>query len=199
MDRLERVKEQLDRRGFLCHIAASAEEAKATALSLIGKGSVGAGGSVTVRELGLCDALAAQGNEVYWHWQDGGEMRYRALGADWYVCSANALTEDGCLVLTDGGGNRVAALSFGPRNALVIAGENKLVADLPSALARVKSAECAGRNGVRLGLKTPCATVGKCTDCSVPQRMCSVTAVFERPPKGFASFHVILVACQLGY
>lgn len=199
MDRLKEVSENLAKRGFIVHVVHSAEEAQSLALSLIGDGSVGIGGSVTVRQLGLYEALTARGNRVYWHWQGGADERYRAMGAQWYVCSANAVTEDGCLVLTDGGGNRVAALSFGPQNALVVVGRNKIAADLPSAVKRIKSGECAGRNGVRLGLKTPCAMTGQCADCDSPQRMCSVTAVFERPTKGLKSVHVVLVGCDLGY
>jgi hypothetical protein len=199
MENIKIVNDNLIKRGFKSQIAASAEEAKKLALSIIGNGSVGIGGSVTVGELGLYDELTSNGNEVFWHWKGGGEIRKKAMLANYYLCSANAVTEDGRLILIDGSGNRVAALSYGPDNAVVIVGKNKIVKDVPSGIVRIKSAECSGRNGQRLGLKTPCAVSGECNDCKSPQRMCSVTAVFERPSKGLNSVYVILVDDVLGY
>jgi L-lactate utilization protein LutC len=199
MEKIELVNANLLKRGFKSCIVANAEQAKQKALSIIGKGSVGFGGSVTINEIGLYDALIANGNEVFWHWKGGSDMRKKAMFANYYVCSANALTEDGCPVLIDGSGNRVAALSFGPDNAVLIIGKNKIVDDLSSAIARIKSGECSGKNGIRLGFKTPCAVSGKCADCNMPQRMCSVTAIYERPSKGLQNVYVILVDCNLGY
>lgn len=198
MEKIAKVCEKLNRHGFKCTVAATAEEAARIALQLIGGGSVGIGGSVTIDRLGLYDKLKERGNRVFWHWKDGGEMRFKALCADTYLCSANAVTEEGSLILVDGCGNRVAALSFGPKNAVVIAGKNKIVKDREAGFSRVKSGICSGRNGKRLGLPTPCALTGACADCNSPQRMCSVTAVFDRPT-GHENFYVILVAEDLGY
>lgn len=193
------LKAKLEENKFKCFVAEDAAEACEKALSLIGDGSVGIGGSVTVQQLGIYDKLVKNGNEVYWHWQGGPEMRRKAMCADYYLCSANAVTEDGCIILTDGSGNRIAALSFGPKNGIVIVGTNKIVKDKEEGISRIKSGECSGKNGVRLGLKTPCAVVGKCTDCKSEQRMCSVTAFFERPSKGLDNVYVILVSQPLGY
>lgn len=199
MEKLQKLNEKLNRLGFVSAIAENAEQAKEIALGIIGGGSVGIGGSVTVRELGLYESLLSLGNEVFWHWQGGPDMRRKAMVADFYLCSANAVTEDGCLILTDGGGNRVAALSFGPKNAVVIIGRNKIVRDKAEGVARIKSAACSGKNGKRLNLSTPCAVAGVCNDCNSPQRMCSVTAFFERPSKGLERVYVILVDEDLGY
>lgn len=165
---------------------------------MIGSRSVGIGGSLTVEQLGLYEALRQRGNTVYWHWKDGVEAKSGAATAEFYVCSANAVTRDGIIVLTDGSGNRISALAFGPQNALIIVGRNKIVADVGAAFARIRSAECAGANAKRLGLSTPCADLGKCDDCASPQRICSVTALFERPSGGLKNTYVIVVDGDLG-
>lgn len=185
--------------GFEAFVVRDGKEAKDKALALIGGGSVGIGGSVTVGEIGLYDELVGRGNAVYWHWKDGAQARYKAANADFYVCSANAVTRDGTLVLTDGGGNRVAGLSFGTGSGIVVVGKNKVVDDVHAAVARIKSAKCSGRNASRLGFRLPCSVAGECKDCSSPQRICSVTAVFERASKGLAHTFVILVDEELGY
>lgn len=198
MENLELVNTNLIRRGFKSRVVADGQDALAAALELIGDCTVGIGGSLTVKEIGLYEKLKERGNVVYWHWTDGPQARQQALSAQFYVCSANALTEDGVPVLTDGSGNRVAALSHGPRNALLIVGRNKIVADEREAVMRIRSAECAGANAKRLGLHTPCAEFGRCDDCASPERICGVTAFFERPSKGLENTYVILVDRPLG-
>jgi L-lactate utilization protein LutC len=193
------LSKKLEANGFKCLVAEDEEDACGKALSLIGGGSVGIGGSVTVQQIGLYERLLENGNAVYWHWKSGPQAKKQAMVADYYVCSANAVTEDGCIMLTDGSGNRVAALSFGPKNGIVIIGNNKIVKDWKEGFNRIKSGECSGKNGVRLGLKTPCAVSGSCNDCRSPQRMCSVTALFERPSSGLENVYVILVNKPLGY
>ncbi len=195
---LDEVCQNLVRRGFKARVVADGDEAMLAAAGIIGKGSVGIGGSLTVKECGLAEELKARGNKVFWHWLDGPEARRAALSADFYVCSANALTADGVIALTDGSGNRVAALSFGPRNAILIIGKNKIVADEREAVMRIRSAECAGANAKRLGLHTPCADLGRCDDCASPDRICSVTAFFERPAKGLENTYVLLVDRNMG-
>ena len=144
------------------------------------------------------DELEANGNTLYTHWKDGPAAKRKAVVADYYICSANALTEDGVIVLTDGSGNRVSALSFGPSNAIVIVGKNKIVADKTAAEARIKSGACAGANAKRLGFDLPCVD-GECTDCASPKRICAVTAYFEKPSSGLENTYVILVGQTFGY
>lgn len=199
MENLLKVKEKLVNRGYDCRIADSAQTALDQAMEIIGNASVGFGGSVTLGQIGLPDALQKNGNKLFWHWKDGASMRNLALGADFFVCSANALTEDGEIIQIDGTGNRVAALCYGPENVVMIVGKNKLVKDRAEGEKRVKSGICAGQNGKRMGLNTPCAITGECANCNSPQRMCSVTAIFERAPRGFKKAYVILVNENLGY
>lgn len=199
MENIEIVNNKLNEHGFKSTIVKTGIEAKTLALQIIGEGSVGFGGSVTLEQIGLPENLIEQGNSFYWPWKDGPEMRRKAMSADFFLCSANAVTEDGKIIQTDGTGNRVAALCYGPKNVIMIVGKNKIVRDRRAGEMRIKSILCAGRNGKRLGLNTPCALVGMCPDCSSPQRMCSVTAVFERAPKGIENTYVILVDEELGY
>ena len=95
----EGLVKALKARRFLPEVFDTAAEAKAAALEIIGTKSVGIGGSATVRDMGLAEALQANGNEVYWHWLAAKEAkqaaRDKALGADVYRCSSTALTTDG--------------------------------------------------------------------------------------------------------
>lgn len=202
MQRLEAVAGALRRRGYEAHAAATAGEARRLALSLVPEGaSVACGGSVTVRELGLEKALRAQGHEVLWHWEvpplERPALLHRAMGCPVYLCSANALTEDGMIVEIDGNGNRVSAMCYGPGLVLLLIGRNKLVSGgLQAAIRRVKQVACP-LNARRQGLSTPCAS-GKCDEARCEGSMCSVIAAFERAPKAARSV-AVLIDEDLGY
>ena len=116
-------------RRFLPQVFDTAAEAKAAALQIIGDKSVGIGGSATVRDMGLAEALQANGNQVYCHWPVAKEAkqaaRDKALTADVYLSSTNALITDGRLVNIDGTGNRAAGLIYGPHEVIVIAGKTR--------------------------------------------------------------------------
>ena len=191
----------LSSRRFLPEVYDTAEEAKTAALRIIGSRSVGIGGSATVRDMQLAEALQANGNEVYWHWLAAKEAkqaaRDKALNADVYMCSSNALTADGRLVNIDGTGNRAAGLIYGPHEVVVIVGQNKIVGSLDEAIERIKRDACP-QNARRLGLDTPCARTGKCYDCRVDARMCNVTFILEAPTRPVKAFHVLIVKEDLG-
>ncbi len=162
---------------------------------------VGIGGSMTVKSLGIPEKLIERGNKVYFHWLESTpegmtEARKNAARADVYLSSTNALTEEGQLVNTDGVGNRVASMIYGPKKAYVLCGINKLTKNLDDALQRVK--DNAYKNARRLKLKTPCAVNGKCSDCRSPQRMSSVTAIINRKPT-LTDLEVILIGEELGF
>ena len=191
----------LSSRRFLPQVFDTAEEAKAAALAIIGTRSVGIGGSATVRDMGLAKALQEQGNEVHWHWLAAKEAkqaaRDKALTADVYMCSSNALTADGRLVNIDGTGNRAAGLIYGPHEVVVILGKNKIVGSLDEAIERIKRDTCP-QNARRLGLDTPCAKTDKCFDCRTEARMCNVTFILEAPTRPVKAFHVLIVKEDLG-
>ena len=201
--RLELVAENLKKRGFGAVIKETREEIAAHVASLIPAGaSVGVGGSVTIRELGIPASLAGRGNPVFDHWQAGltkgevEETRHKQLAADFFLTGTNALTLDGRLVNIDGTGNRVAAMSFGPRHVIVIAGANKIARDLEEALWRVKNV-ASPQNSRRLGLKTPCAVTGRCGDCGQGSTVCRITTILEYRP-GPTEYTVILSPLMLG-
>lgn len=202
MDRMENTANNLKKHGFQVQVLDTAAQAKEAALALIGTGSVGFGGSVTVRDLGLYETLQEQGNAVYWHWKAKPEEVSSVLAAahtaDAYVCSSNAVLESGELLNIDGTGNRVGSMFFGPKRVVIIAGENKLASDYAEGHARIKRDACPA-NARRLGLQTPCAVTGVCNDCSSPQRMCKITVLLERPSNAVKDVHVLLVREPLGY
>lgn len=198
----EALVKALKARRFLPEVFDTAEEAKAAAISIIGTKSVGIGGSATVRDMGLAEALQANGNEVYWHWLAAKEAkqaaRDKALNADVYMCSSNALTTDGRLVNIDGTGNRVGAMIAGPKEVIVIAGANKIVnGGIPQAIARIKTVACP-QNARRLGLQTPCAVLDHCDAASCEKGMCNVTSIIERPVGGH-KITIVLVDEEAGY
>ena len=197
----EALVKALKSRRFLPEVFDTAQEAKAAALKIIGSKSVGIGGSATVRDLGLAEALQANGNEVYWHWLAAKEAkqaaRDKALTADVYMCSSNALTADGRLVNIDGTGNRAAGLIYGPHEVVVVLGKNKIAGSLDEAIERIKRDACP-QNARRLGLDTPCAKTGQCYDCRTEARMCNVTFILEAPTRPVKAFHVLIVKEDLG-
>ena len=192
----------LTRKGFPVHHARTLADAKAIVMNLIPEGaSVGFGGSVTVRDMGLYEELKAAGHATHWHWKNDESKPVvfaLAAAADVYLTSSNAITADGCLVNIDGTGNRVGAMIAGPKEVIVIAGTNKLVdGNIAQALARIKTVACP-LNARRLGLDTPCAREGKCNAASCTRSMCNVTSIIERPVGGH-KITIVLVDEEAGY
>jgi hypothetical protein len=166
-------------------------------------GKVGFGGSMTIAELALAEHLENAGKKILNHGKPGLGLEERRqvmqeqLACDLFFTSTNALTLKGHLVNIDATGNRVGAMFFGPSRVMVVAGANKIVADLESALARVREYACPP-NARRLGFDTPCAHTGKCSDCHSPQRICRITTIIERKPR-FTDLRICLINEDLGY
>jgi len=189
---LNEVVEALRRRGFEAEAVSTKEEACALVMKEAeSAASIGWGGSETIKEIGARELLVKGGKEIRDHRTD----------CDLFLLSANALLRDGRIVNIDGTGNRVAASVFGPRRVVYVVGRNKLVdGGLDDAVARIRERACPP-NARRLGKRTPCGIAGRCAGgegCSSPDRMCNVTAVFDRKPSG-VSAKVILVDADLGY
>jgi len=122
--------------------------------------------------------------------------RRQALLADLFITGANAVTETGKLVNLDMIGNRVAAITFGPRNVVILAGRNKIVPDVEEAMVRIKE-YTAPTNAMRLDKKTPCAKTSYCEECKSPDRICNHWTITEKSfPKG--RIKVVLVNEALG-
>ncbi|OGD15618.1 hypothetical protein A2V47_05010 [Candidatus Atribacteria bacterium RBG_19FT_COMBO_35_14] len=202
--RCQLVIKALKANDFEAIYADNAKEALEKVISSIPKdATVGIGGSITIREIGLVEALEKQGNTIFEHWDKASTLeekiknRKEALTSDIYLASSNAITLDGQLVNIDGTGNRVAAMAFGPKKVIIIVGANKLVDTLDEAFTRIRT--IAGPlNGRRLNLKTTCALTGHCTDCDSPDRMCKVSVVIEKKPN-LSDITIVLVGESLGY
>ncbi len=202
MMNFDTVVHNLQKRHFSVYTAQTKEEATALALSLIPKGSsVTWGGTMTLHEIGLSAALKAGDYRVYDRDTVPAEEKLAFMEAhffsDWFIMSANAITEEGELLNIDGRGNRVAAMIFGPKNVLVIAGKNKLVRNYEEGLCRVRE-YAAPKNAQRFPIKTPCKQNGSCADCLSPDSICSnlVRTRLCFPEK---RIKVILVNEDLGY
>lgn len=160
--------------------------------------SVGFGGSITVRDIGIYEELKDRGNKVFWHWKkDVEDPINKAKDADVYITSTNALTIDGKLVNMDGNGNRVASMIYGHRDVFVIVGKNKITDDYQGARDRIRNI-AAPLNAKRLNCKTPCVHTGKCSDCDSSDRICKVEVVIHKNP-GNTNINIYIVDEDLGY
>lgn len=200
--RCETAVTALAARGFDARAFSSSPEAVEAVLEIIpGGAGVGAGGSVTIRETGLLDRLAERGDDVTFHkpemdLEESLRVRKEAITRRFYLCSSNAVTMEGELVNTDGIGNRVAGMIFGPETVIVLAGANKIVEDRNGAFSRIRN-EAAPANARRLGIDTPCVSIGRCVDCKGPLNICRVTTIVSRKPM-WTDLKVFLVAESLG-
>jgi L-lactate utilization protein LutB len=202
---IQKVVESLRKNEMEALYFPTAQEAQEEILKRIPwKAKVGIGGSLTLRQMGLLEALEKRGNEVFNHWKEGLSQEERqAVGkkqqrADFFLTSTNALTMDGKLINVDATGNRVTSMVFGPEKVIVVSGVNKIVKTLGQGLARLKKV-AAPRNCQRRKDPTPCAQDLICHDCDTPARLCRVTTIIERKPWGIKEFTVILVGEELGY
>lgn len=204
-ERAERVVAALKKNLFDAIYVPTGEQAVEEILKRIPEtASVGVGGSLTLRQLGVVELLKEKGHEVYDHWQPGLEprdvnmMRRRQLTSDVFLSSSNAVTAEGHLVNIDGVGNRVASMTFGPGKVIVVVGINKIVRDQKAAMERIKN-EAAPLNFTRLNFATPCTRTTFCSDCSPPARGCKITVVTEAKPGGIPEFVVIIIGERLGF
>ena len=179
------------------------ESAKTKVLELIGpnKKVVTYGGSMSLDEVGLKEAVEEVGHnllrrEKYVTPEEKRECFAKQTLADVFMMSTNAITLDGELVNIDGSGNRVACLSFGPNEVIVVAGMNKVVSNVEEGIARSRNF-AAPPNTVRLGCDTPCAKIGQCGNCLNDTICCQI--VVTRASRVPGRIKVILVGEELGY
>lgn len=191
------VKKNLEDRGYAVEVFASGAEAAAYLDGAVDGKSVGFGGSLTLDQLGLYDALGKH-NTVVWHWkQDAGPARREGMFTDVYLSSANGLAETGEIINIDGNGNRVAATLFGHEKVYLIIGRNKLAPTYEEALWRARNI-ASPKNAQRLGKKTPCAVKGdRCYDCKSPDRICRGLVTLWGPMMGMET-EILLVDEDLG-
>lgn len=193
----------LKSRHFDAYYCADKAQALETALSLIPEGAViGWGGSATAVEIGLMDAVRSGpyrpiDRDKAETPQERQRLMKESLMADVFITGANALTLDGQMVNLDGTGNRVGAICYGPETVLVIAGMNKVTADLDAAVTRVRTV-AAPTNKQRFPMQTPCEVTGVCADCKSDGCICNQLLITRNcRPDGRIKF--ILVGEDLGF
>lgn len=190
----------LESRNMTGHYAANKEEALKIALDLIPKGSsISMGGCMSAREIGLTDALKNGEYDFIDRdaYEDGRQAMLKAYDADYFLASANGMTQDGVIVNIDGNSNRVSAIAQGPKHVLFIVGMNKICDDVDGAMKRARNV-AAPINAQRFGLSTPCAKTGSCMNCKSPDTICCQFLI-TRYSRHADRIHVILVNDNLGF
>ncbi len=206
--KLNVLKERLQKNNFAVWVAKDIDEAKKIfweeIFNKIAPKSVSFGGSMTVKYSGLYEELKNRSDiEVIDTYdftiprEEIIERRRKSLLVDLFITGTNALTSDGKLVNLDGYGNRVAAISFGPKHVVLFIGRNKVVKDVDEGIIRIKE-YAAITNAFRFDLKVPCTKTLKCEDCSSPQRICNYWSIVEKsqPPE---RIKILLINQDLGY
>jgi len=196
----KKVMKGLESRNMTAYYAASKEEACALALEIIPqKSSVTMGGAMSAHEIGLVEKLKKGDYDFIDRdaYEDKRKAMLLAYDADFFISSANAITDDGIMVNIDGNSNRVSAIAQGPRKVLFIIGMNKVCSDLDSAMKRARNV-AAPINAQRFGLSTPCAKTGACFDCKSPDTICCQFLI-TRFSRHAGRIHVILVNDDLGF
>jgi len=206
--RLDRLKQTLESNHFEVYLAANPSEAKRIVqeeiLTKTGAKRISWGGSKTATDVGIIQALKDDPALVFVDpfeknipMEESLERRRQALLADLFITSSNAVTETGHLVNLDRTGNRIAAMTFGPKFVVILMGRNKIVSDLKQAFCRIKE-YAAPLVAMRIKAKTPCVQSAYCGDCKSPDRVCNTWNIIEKSyPKG--RIKVVLMNDEAGF
>jgi L-lactate utilization protein LutB len=202
------IAANLKRNRFKVILAKDGKEAKDYTLELIPQhSSVGIANSVTVRQLGIIEALRQRGDNLVdpismtrepsteFGQEAFMSLMRKSLETDVFISGTNAITQDGKLVNIDGLGNRVAGMIWAKGKVLIIAGRNKIAGDVDDAIKRIKMIVPVLAR--RREMQVPCVKAGKCVDCNVAQRPCNVILILEKRPSE-TDITVILVDEDLG-
>ena len=220
----EKAVEKLRKKRVEAYFAPNISEACSTILNMIPEKSViGFADSVTLHQIGIFERLNERNPKEVVRpivWNSEGYLIYereerraleqKVLTSDVYICGVNAITLDGKIVSTDGLGNRVAPMIYGPRRTIIVAGANKIVPDVEAARDRIRRI-CAPLNARRHSEKhhnkrhgsLPCARTGFCVDCNLPERICCFTVIIENTAIGISGGreepkNVVIIGDELG-
>ena len=192
---IEKLRKNLEDRGIQSNYFATAQAAADYLDRKINGTTVGIGGSMTIKTMGLYSRLSAH-NQVVWHWE-GGSLE-EAAKTEVYLTSVNGVAETGELINIDGNCNRIASTVYGHKSVYFVVGINKIEADYDRALWRARNV-AAPKNAQRLGRKTPCAAkADRCYDCKSPERICRGLSVIWGRPTPVETMEVVLVGEELG-
>ena len=199
---VERTIDALKKNNFEALFVSDSKAAFEEVMKRIPDGAtVATGGSVTLAQIGLVDALGKRKIKVISPTQaknleERVELTRKSFSSDIFLSSANAVTEDGKLFNVDATGNRVGAMFIGPKKTIIVSGVNKIVKNVEAAEKRVRE-WTAPQNAKRLNRRTPCAETGVCADCSSPDRICNIYVTLSKRPTR-TEVVVILVGEKLG-
>ena len=203
-ERAERLIENLKRRHIDAYFCNTVDEAIDKVQQLIPDGAtVTWGGSMTIRDMGLTQALHNRSTlnvldrDLITDQQEKLAVYLKAFSADVYLTSANAISDDGVIVNIDGNGNRVAAITWGPKKVIFVIGMNKVEPNVKAALARARSI-ASPVNAQRFEIDTPCKADGQCHNCNSADSICSYIH-FLRNSRNGERHTVVLVNESLGY
>ena len=211
---LEKTAKALNKNNMQTFIVSTKEEALQKVKDLMPDGSsVSIGGSMTLKECGITDMLSNGRYEFLDRSkaktdEEKMDIYRKSFFCDTYLSSSNAITLNGELYNVDGNSNRVAAMLFGPKQLIVVAGYNKIVENTDEAVLRVKE-KAAPPNCERLNIDTFCRKMGKCVSltketpfmcdgCDSDGRICCSYVVMAHQ-RIKDRVKVILVAEELGY
>ena len=202
--RVQRTMKALEKNNFSTRFVPDSSAALREIFNMIPEGAlVGVGGSVTLNQIGFFEEAGKRPIRLLNPGvpgvspDDATQMRREMFLADFYLCSSNAVTEDGKLYNIDSTGNRVAAMVFGPRNVILVCGTNKIVKDITEAQTKVQE-WASPMNAKRIDKKTPCVETGRCADCSSPGRICNVyTTIAKKPVR--TNMTIMFVNESLGF
>lgn len=207
-EQLLKTVEQLKRNRFDVILADNARDATARIMEIVPPDStVGVANSVTVRQIGILEALKERGNTIIdpiamgyglveFNEEIFQEINRSSTDADVFLAGTNAVTEDGKLVNIDGVGNRVTGIIWNPGISIVVVSKNKIVRNVDAAIDRIKNIVTPALARQR-NLTLPCAKAGKCVDCNVPERACNITMILDKKP-GVKEMKVVMIKDDLG-
>lgn len=200
----EKMIKNLKRRNMEAFYCPTGKNAVEKVSELIADGStVTWGGTATIRDLGIPQTLKNRSTlnvldrDTVETPEEKVQMYLKAFTADVYLTSANAISEDGVIVNIDGNGNRVAAISWGPKKVIFVIGLNKVAQTIEAAISRARGI-ASPINSQRFDINTPCRIDGTCHNCNSPESICSYVHILRNSRNGNRHI-VILVGEDLGY
>lgn len=201
MNKITILLKNLEKRRFIPKYFETISEANEYIKTIIPKNStIGFGGSVTVMEMDMLDALNKDYNLLHRSLFDkklSQEINNKMHFADWYISSTNAITVEGDLVNIDGRANRVADILNGPKNIIIVCGTNKIVNNITEGIERTRNI-AAPLNAKKLNKNTPCTKTGKCEHCNSIETICNAT-VIQHHPTSDKNVFIIIINKNLGY
>lgn len=199
----EKLIKNLRQRHYEAFFCKNSEAIRKKVAELIPEGSsISWGGSASIRETGVTDMLKKGNYQIYDRedattTEEKTSIYRKAFACDYYLSSVNAMSEDGQIVNIDGNGNRVAAITWGPRHVIFVVGLNKVCQDIDTAIKRARSV-AAPINMARFDLKTPCQTDGSCHDCKSQDSICNYISILRMSHP--AGRHIVLLVDEdLGF